>query len=476
MNDTPENDKKTPVEPSPEPPTAPETPPDANAGESPESAPSRPVPDDAPAPAPEAPESATAPAPTVSGDVPASESAPEASENAPASDPETSEKTSASSPESSGETPPEEIAASEEWQPAPKRRRIWLRWLGGLFLVLLLACGGAGWLGYAFLNGPGTDPAVAPAQNVEVTINPGMTFRDLTPDLVRLGTVRDADKFRLLLRWMTYRKIPHSLKPGRFRLNTGWTPQQVIDQLVNGSPLLDRVTIPEGLTWWEVGERLEEAQMVRFEDFDKLIHEPDYLRYWGIPFDSAEGFLFPDTYLIMRPLELNGATAKSVVGRLIDNFWRRTAPLWPDGKRPGPSGRDDVRKLVTLASIVERETAIPSERPRVAGVYANRLRLDMLLQADPTTAYGLGKDFDGNLRRRHLDDESNPYNTYKQPGLPPGPICSPGLACLRAAAKPEAHDYLYFVARGGDGSHVFSTNLADHNKAVREYWAKKKGK
>ena len=114
--------------------------------------------------------------------------------------------------------------------------------------------------------------------------------------------------------------------------------------------------------------------MVRFEDFDKLVHDPAFLRHWGIPFDSAEGFLFPDTYLIMRPLELNEATAKSVVGRLIDNFWRRTAPLWPGGKRPGPSGRDEVRRLVTLASIVERETAVPSERTRVAGVYANRLR------------------------------------------------------------------------------------------------------
>ena len=342
--------------------------------------------------------------------------------------------------------------------------------------VVRYRSGGDGVLAYDFLKSPGTDPAVAPAQDVEVTVNPGTTFRTLTPELVRFGAVRNADKFILLLRWMNYRDIPHALKPGRFRINTGWTPQQVIDQLVNGSPLLDRVTIPEGLAWWEVGKRLEEAQMVRFEDFDKLVHDPAFLRHWGIPFDSAEGFLFPDTYLIMRPLELNEATAKSVVGRLIDNFWRRTAPLWPGGKRPGPSGRDEVRRLVTLASIVERETAVPSERPRVAGVYANRLRLNMLLQADPTTAYGLGEGFDGNLRRKHLDDEGNPYNTYKHPGLPPGPICSPGLACLKAAANPEQHDYIYFVARGEDGSHVFSTNLAAHNNAFREYWAKTRGK
>lgn len=103
-------------------------------------------------------------------------------------------------------------------------------------LLVLLACGGAGWLAYDFLNSPGTDPAVASAQDVEVTVNPGTTFRTLTPELVRLGAVRNADKFILLLRWMNYRDIPHALKPGRFRLNTGWTPQQVIDQLVNGSP------------------------------------------------------------------------------------------------------------------------------------------------------------------------------------------------------------------------------------------------
>lgn len=228
-----------------------------------------------------------------------------------------------------GEASPLDVEEPETPLPAsapetPKPKRLWPRFLLGFMLLVLLACGGAGWLAYDFLNSPGTDPAVAPAQDVEVTVNPGTTFRTLTPELVRLGAVRNADKFILLLRWMNYRDIPHALKPGRFRINTGWTPQQVIDQLVNGSPLLDRVTIPEGLAWWEVGKRLEEAQMVRFEDFDKLVHDPAFLRHWGIPFDSAEGFLFPDTYLIMRPLELNEATAKSVVGRLIDNFWRRT--------------------------------------------------------------------------------------------------------------------------------------------------------
>lgn len=140
-----------------------------------------------------------------------------------------------------GEKPETPLPASAPETPKPKR--LWPRFLLGFMLLVLLACGGAGWLAYDFLNSPGTDPAVTPAQDVEVTVNPGTTFRTLTPELVRLGAVRNADKFILLLRWMNYRDIPHALKPGRFRINTGWTPRQVIDQLVNGSPLLDRVTI-----------------------------------------------------------------------------------------------------------------------------------------------------------------------------------------------------------------------------------------
>ncbi|MDR2694749.1 MAG: endolytic transglycosylase MltG, partial [Deltaproteobacteria bacterium] len=123
---------------------------------------------------------------------------------------------------------------------------------------------------------------------------------------------------------------------------------------------------------------------------------------------------------------------------------------------------------VILASIVEKESAVSEERPRIAGVYARRLNINMPLQADPTVIYGLGKTFDGNLRRAHLEDPNNLYNTYKLPGLPPGPICSPGLAALKAALSPEEHDYLYFVAKG-DGGHVFSTNLNDHNRAVRQW-------
>lgn len=383
-----------------------------------------------------------------------------------------STETARSSPDADGATNSGPAGTNEPESPLPgdsdhlKKNFRWGRLLLIILLILLTACGTAGWLIHDFLHSPGTDPVASPAHDVEVTISPGTSFTALAEELERLGAVSDADKFVLLARW---KKVSGKLRSGRFRVNTGWIPEQVLDQLINGSPVLERVTIPEGLTWWETGRRLEAAGMLRYEDFKKLVFDPQFLRHWGIPFDSAEGFLYPDTYLIMRPLELNEATARTVVGRLIDTFWRRTAPLWSDGKRPGPGKADEVRKLVILASIVEKETSVPAERATVAGVYANRLRLGMLLQADPTTAYGVGEGFDGNLKRRHLDDPNNIYNTYKRPGLPPGPICSPGLACLRAAASPEQHRYLYFVARGEGGAHVFSTNLADHNRAVRSY-------
>ncbi|MEG2140512.1 MAG: endolytic transglycosylase MltG [Bilophila sp.] len=355
----------------------------------------------------------------------------------------------------------EESEQAKIWATPPKKTLGVGQWVLCLLLLFLLAGGAIGWQVYSFLSSPGS----LPARDVEVTIAPGTSFGVLTAELFKLGAVRDENKFGILARWT---EQATSIKSGRFRVNTGWTPKKVLDQLINGTPLLDRVTIPEGLTWWETGKRLEEARLVRFEDFKAVVHDPEFLRFWGIPFANAEGFLFPDTYLLMRPLELNDASARIIVGRLIDTFWRRTAMLWPNGKRPGPNKGNQVRDLVTMASIVEKETHIPDERSRVSGVYANRLRTGMLLQADPTIAYGVGETFKAPIRRSQLDDAGNLYNTYKHKGMPPGPICSPGLSCLRAAFQPEAHAFFYFVARG-NGTHAFSASLAEHNLAVRTY-------
>ena len=242
--------------------------------------------------------------------------------------------------------------------------------------------------------------------------------------------------------------------------------------LASGRSMLYRLTLREGLPWWQVAEQLEKQGFCKAVDFTSVIHDPKFLQHWSIPFDSAEGFLYPETYMLPKPRELNMEAARSIASRLVEMFWKQVDKLWSEG-RPA---RSDLTRLVTLASIVEKETSVPEERARVAGVYTNRLRIGMLLQADPTVIYGMGRSFSGRLLFRHLEDENNPYNTYRRPGLPPGPICSFGAAALEAAKNPEEHKFLYFVATGKGREHKFSKSLKEHNIAVQEYRAAMKKK
>ncbi|MEG2172113.1 MAG: endolytic transglycosylase MltG [Desulfovibrionaceae bacterium] len=341
----------------------------------------------------------------------------------------------------------------------------WFMRLFFLFVVAGVVAGGYGyWEGSRFL----ATPPSAEGQEVLFDVEPGTAFGRVAEQLQAKGCITNARYFGWLAR---YKQWDSRLQAGRFALNTGWQPEKVLDQLVNGHPVLYRITLREGLTWWEVGQTLSEAGFVRAEDFQTVITDPAFLRHYGIPFASAEGFLLPNTYLLKKPDSPTLADARSIAGRLVDTFWQKTAPLWPGGQKPKGA---ELQRLVTLASIVERETAIPAERPRVAGVYANRLKANMLLQADPTVIYGIGPAFDGNLRRSQLGDANNLYNTYQRPGLPPGPICSPGVASLRAALQPEVHDFYYFVAKSDGGEHAFSVNLSEHNKAVRQYLESRK--
>ncbi|MDE5879785.1 MAG: endolytic transglycosylase MltG, partial [Desulfovibrio sp.] len=277
-------------------------------------------------------------------------------------------------------------------------------------------------------------PAGKPGEQVIFDVAPGARLNRIAEELAARGLITNARNFVLLARW---KKQENRLQAGRFALESGSRPEQVLEALVNGKPVLQRVTVPEGLTWWQTGRLLESEGLVRFEDFREAVTDPEFLRHYGIPFATAEGFLMPDTYLLKPPdataqsagsedaaASARRAQARAVAGRMIDNFWRKAAPLWPEGAgregvaaRPAPA---ELKKWVTLASIVEKETGIPEERARVAGVYETRLGRGMLLQADPTVIYGLGPSFDGNLRRSQLDDAANPYNTYQRPGLPPG--------------------------------------------------------
>lgn len=382
-----------------------------------------------------------------------------------------------------------------------------------LLVLLVIMSAASLWLwheAHSFLQ----TPPQQQGQEIYFDVAPGANFSQIACDLATKGLITDARKFT----WLARLKNQDSrLQAGRFSLNSGWTPERTLDALVNGAPVLFRVTIPEGLTWWQTAKLLENAGLVRFSDFQEVIGDPEFLRHYGIPFANAEGFLMPDTYLLRKPdvpmpetkpgetpltetesknLAIWQAQARNIAGRLVDNFWRKSAPYWPQKPshevdeewskrrhqrfeekpdRFSPPASDKLQKWVILASIVEKETGIDQERKRVAGVYANRLRKNMLLQADPTVIYGLGEKFAGHLRRIHLDDATNPYNTYQNAGLPPGPICSFGTAALKAAINPEEHNYLFFVATSDKGGHTFSTNFEDHNRAVQEYRRQKKG-
>ena len=345
--------------------------------------------------------------------------------------------------------------------PSPEKKKGHLLRNTLLLLFLLILCAGLYvWRdARSFLD---TAPET-PGTSLIVDIEPGMTLAQVADMLKKEGVVTDSLRFQLLVR---YKEKSRSLQAGRFLVHTGWLPEKVLDMLVSGKAMLYRLTIREGLPWWDVAELVEEGGFCKASDFTSVIHDPEFLRHWGIPFDSAEGFLFPETYLLPRPREMNREAARAVANRLVEMFWKKADPLWPDKKRPSSQ---ELKKLVILASIVEKETGLPEERARVAGVYVNRLKRDMLLQADPTVIYGLGRAFEGPLLKKHLENEHNRYNTYQNPGLPPGPICSFGTSALKAAINPEEHEYLYFVATGRDRGHTFSKTLTEHNRAVREY-------
>ncbi len=481
---------------------------------------------------------------------------------------------------------------------------------------------------------PGKEPS-EPAE-VQIGIEPGDTFIRVAWKLKQAGAITDVSHFILLGK---YENALGTVKAGEYLVNTGWTPDRVLYQVTKGRAVLYRLTLREGLAWWETAKDIEEQGFAKAEDLAAVVKDPAFLVAHHIPFATAEGFLFPDTYLLKKPKALDAAQAEAVAGFLADSFWRQNEEVWarlpvkqggraverrftkdgrlirpeparndtnaagppapaeqeaptadtgaarpadkiapgsspvagqntpaatatPPGNAPaadaaatpaggqnatlpapagaaassrnataadvtappaggqnttlpatavaatsvgnatagrqnatlpapasrhttalpadpgrlilGPATPADVdpealKRLIILASLVEKETGVPDERARVAGVYAKRLEKSMLLQCDPTIIYGVGPSFSGAIKRSQLEDANNRYNTYKHPGLPPGPICSPGLASLRAALEPEKNDYLYFVATGTDGRHVFSKTLEEHNRAVQAY-------
>ncbi|MDH4318506.1 MAG: endolytic transglycosylase MltG [Desulfobulbaceae bacterium] len=248
------------------------------------------------------------------------------------------------------------------------------------------------------------------------------------------------------------------LKAGEYQLPANAFPHQILQILASGKSILHRLTFPEGLTAEKVAEILARDGWVNTETFINLCGDPSFIRTLGLNQESLEGYLFPDTYLLTR------GEADEIA--IISMMTKRFNAIWEEIAGEDNHTKFTPHQVVTLASIVEKETGAPDERPLIAGVFINRLQSGMKLQSDPTVIYGIA-DFNGNLTKADLRTPT-PYNTYMIKGIPPGPICNPGRASLEAVLHPSNTPYLYFVSKN-DGTHHFSASLKEHNRAVRTY-------
>ena len=330
-----------------------------------------------------------------------------------------------------------------------------LRWIKRLILIAIVAAvviGAAGWWMYSRVIEPYRGYS---EPEVFVDIPSGSPPAAIGSRLVAAGVVRDARTFQAAL-WISGRS--RSLRAGEYRFDAPLHALDVIDKIARGDVYRRRLTFREGLTIGEMAQVFEQRGFGIADDFRKAAQNAELIRDLDPVAADLEGYLFPETYALPR-----GTTAAAVVAQMVDGFKNA---LTPEIREQAAAAGLSIRQLVTLASLVEKETSAAAERPLVAAVYANRLKIGMGMQADPTVIYALQKagKYDGNLRRDDLQFDS-PYNTYRYPGLPPGPIAAPGKASLQAAAQPAAVDYLYFVSKN-DGTHVFATTLAEHNKNV----------
>jgi UPF0755 protein len=334
------------------------------------------------------------------------------------------------------------------------------RWLrpAGAALVALLAIAGSGWLGLqAWLRTP-----LPVDEPLVVELPEGGNLTQFLALLHARGVVLHP---QMLRHYARVHGDANRVRPGEYRIERGLTPLGLLGKLVRGEVVQYSVTIVEGFTVRQMLARLREEPRLRAGLDGELAAG------WGAALGiddartSPEGLFFPDTYnyhLGMSDVDLLQAAYRRMQ-QILAQEW--------DGRAEGLPYREPYEALI-MASLIERETGLGDERAEIAGVFVRRLQRGMLLQTDPAVIYGLGEGFDGNLTRAHLRDPG-PYNTYLNPGLPPTPIALPGRASIHAALRPAPGEALYFVARG-DGSHVFSSTLEEHNRAVAEYQRKRR--
>lgn len=318
-----------------------------------------------------------------------------------------------------------------------------------LILLLLVAVAAAGGLYYSLAV-----PYADFGTEVFVMIPPRTGTREIATLLRTSGVIRSEWQF-LMARALSRGSV---LQAGEYRFDRPLSPWGVFNKISRGDVFYYELRVPEGSNLFDIAAAVEKLGFIKKDDFLAVARDPSLIRDLATNAPSLEGYLFPSTYRLVR-----STTAQQIAREMTAQFRK----AWKEigGAESG------VNRVVTLASLVEKETAVPEERPEVASVYANRLEIGMKLDCDPTTIYAalLEGRYRGAIYRSDLDNP-HPYNTYRNPGLPPGPIANPGVASLKAALNPAPTKFLFFVAKpGGSGAHVFSETLEQHNAAVQAY-------
>lgn len=284
-------------------------------------------------------------------------------------------------------------------------------------------------------------------------ILPGDNFAKINSQLIQNKLISSA---RLFHRYSQYKGVLNKFKTGRYIIRHNSNLLDVYNIFINEKSLAFLFTVPEGKNMYEIGHMLEEKNIATYKDFIALTKDRAFLKQEGIDAETAEGYLYPETYDLFP-----GIQTKAIVKMMLNQFHKKNSHIDYSKSKLSP------KEVLILASVVEKETGDKKERPMIAGVFFNRLKIKMRLQSDPTTIYGMFEEYKGNISRKDLLTPSD-YNTYTIPALPKGPISNPGISAIQAVLTPALHNYLYFVSQN-DGTHIFSENYENHVKAVNNW-------
>ena len=290
---------------------------------------------------------------------------------------------------------------------------------------------------------------------VDVDIPTGSSFLQVTEILNKAGLIKNHFLFYSLA---IIKRANRNIRAGEYEFNTSITPWTMINKLKRGEIKIYKVIVREDLSLRDIAAILDKDKLINKEIFFELARDNEFLESLNIKAESIEGYIFPDTYYFDRSMNTH-----RIMKKMVDTFWKKVTPGMI--KRAGDLGLS-LHQFITLSSLIGKESGNDSEKPKIAAVFYNRLKKGMRLQSDPTAVYDMDS-FAGKVLRSHLKRKSL-YNTYLIKGLPPGPIANPGLASLKATLEPAHVDYLYFVSKK-DGTHYFSSSLAEHNQAVNRY-------